>query len=198
MILISSVNYLLNLSLVQINDNIYRIAALTGRIGLIFKRAGLLITKARSLAHIYTGTWFANRKMKLQTDFIISRHLVIGMYAVAFYYIAIDTGYKAFKIRKKGWKAIGFSCFDTLTWHALASVAFPTIVLEAVVIVSHGILSVGGKIQSRYIVGLPIILGLVTLPFIIDPIDNLTSYLMNKSIRKGYIDILEPENFRRL
>jgi len=91
-----------------------------------------------------------------------------------------------------------FSCIDTTVWHSLASFALPSLILNSVISGSYFLLSFNGKFVNRFSMMTPIVLGFATLPFIIEPIDKTTSFMLNSTIRKGYIEKIETKDIKKL
>jgi fission process protein 1 len=81
---------------------------------------------------------------------------------------------------------------DSLLWHSLASFALPGIAVHKIVKYSSKTLKYVKKefpklaIQSRTIRFAPLIMGLLSIPFIIHPIDHATDFVLDNSVRKIY------------
>jgi len=77
---------------------------------------------------------------------------------------------------------VGVAAGDALLWQTMASVLFPGIILDAARLttcrfVSHACAS------RHWVRTAPAIVALAILPFIIDPIDNVTDQIMDKTYR---------------
>ena len=121
--------------------------------------------------------------------------MVMPSYAVAIAYTlcdCVDKGHKAFK--EEGGKMtnkVYISTFDALVWQLFASVAIPGFLINRVVHTSEYFVwkkyaqgaKIRGVVPVRYI---PVALGLSTIPFIVEPIDHFTSWMMDKTFRKCY------------
>lgn len=90
------------------------------------------------------------------------------------------------------WKAI-----DLGIWHTSASIIIPTVTIHSVVkITSYGITKFSSKNikMPGFYRFIPSIIGLAFIPIIINPIDNITDYIMDNSVRKFIPQINEKCN----
>ena len=186
-------NYqIINNYIVEISTNYNRVLALTGRVGLVLRKMGYFISKLRSITYLNQIGSTANKM------FIIPNSYLSTLYQIAWGYVIIDIMYKGNKVKSKGKEAVFFSCIDTTVWHSLASFALPSLILNSVISGSYFLLSFNGKFVNRFSMMTPIVLGFATLPFIIEPIDKTTSFMLNSTIRKGYIEKIETKDIKKL
>ena len=146
---------------------------------------GYFISKLRSITYLNQAGKTANKM------FIIPNNYLNTLYQIAWAYVVLDVIYKANKVKSHGPQVVGLSCLDTTVWHLLASFAIPTVILNVVINGSNQLLSVGGRYTNKFTMITPIVLGLATLPFIVEPVDSFTSFTLNCTIRKFYIDKLD-------
>jgi len=95
---------------------------------------------------------------------------------------------KSSKTIKHGASQAAINAFDCMLWQILASVAIPGFVINRTV---HGSTWVLEKIKNPRVTPfvikwLPVMIGISTIPFIVHPIDNGTTLLLNKTTRKFY------------
>jgi mitochondrial fission process protein 1 len=119
--------------------------------------------------------------------------MVRPSYAVSYAYTfadCIDKGYKTYKKDGRVSNQCAINTFDALTWQILASVAIPGYLINKTVAFATFVLGKRfpshthfGPVPVRFV---PVIVGLSTIPFIVSPIDNFTTYLMNMTMRKCY------------
>lgn len=77
-----------------------------------------------------------------------------------------------------------YTTIDTLLWQFLASVIIPGATINRVCAVSNYLLKRVEKLPKNTRKYTVTTIGLVTIPFIIKPIDNLVDNLMDATIRK--------------
>ncbi|KAJ8712909.1 hypothetical protein PYW08_008213 [Mythimna loreyi] len=117
---------------------------------------------------------------------IFSKNVVRASYAVAFGYTLADTVDKSFKSYKRGDgpHAVVIETGDALIWQTLASVAIPGYVINRLCFFSTEILRKYTKVPRKTRNWVAVGVGLVSIPFIVKPIDNSTTWLMDKTYRK--------------
>ncbi|XP_041972449.1 mitochondrial fission process protein 1 [Aricia agestis] len=113
--------------------------------------------------------------------------VVRASYAVAFAYVLADTADKSWKMYQTGARPsrVLHETGDALIWQTLASVVVPGLVINRICAFSQK------QLKTRYghIPRTPrnlatVAIGLVSIPFIIHPIDNSVTLLMNLTYRK--------------
>ncbi|CAH0713453.1 unnamed protein product, partial [Brenthis ino] len=113
--------------------------------------------------------------------------VVRASYALAFAYVLADTGDKSWKmIRKDGTpKKVLLETGDALLWQTLASVAIPGFVINRICVYSQNYLQKNvPKLPPTPRKLLTVGIGLVSIPFIVHPIDDSVTCLMNYTYRK--------------
>ena len=75
-----------------------------------------------------------------------------------------------------------------MIWQILASVAIPGFVINRTVEGSTWILEriKNPRVTPLVVRWLPVVIGISTIPFIVHPIDNGTTWLLNKTSRQFY------------
>jgi fission process protein 1 len=81
-------------------------------------------------------------------------------------------------------KRVLIAAGDTLVWQALASVAIPGFTINRVCATSLYVLKRTTKLPKPTRKWITTGLGLACIPFIVHPIDNLVTKLMDNSVRK--------------
>lgn len=125
---------------------------------------------------------------------VMPRNLVRAMYGVSVGYVVLDIAH----FYAKAADAVGdkevevFSTtlpekvvltVDRTLWHGIASFGFPTLAIHSIVKHSKNAMVKAGM---RYPHVAAPMLGLASIPFIIHPIDELTDFIMDKTIREFY------------
>ena len=119
---------------------------------------------------------------------------VPATYGVAAVYVLADTFDKAIKANKeKGMKEGVIVGLDTVTWQMLASVFWPGSFIRIMVNATNLLVSklpadlsldVGGLDAETIEKALPTAIGLMTIPFIVKPIDKTIDWAMEESVTK--------------
>jgi len=120
---------------------------------------------------------------------IAPKWFVNGMYGLSIGYVVADTAIKTYEIRDQGSQKMLIKAGDLSLWHTFASMILPAVSIHTIVKTSgHGLnnLSKMGYKFPRWGKFLPTAFGLASIPFIIHPLDHLTDYVMNQTIRKFY------------
>jgi hypothetical protein len=184
------------------NDNNYW--AYMRNAGFILKRG--FITYARPLA--YTS------ELGEATRPIVPLWFVRMMYGVTFAYVGIDTLIKTHETWIETEKdplqnkKTAIKLFDTIVWHGSASISLPALTIHTTVKYT-GILvnkfyqdpiktipptKEYTKFISRTLLqkvfspsAIPSWIGIAMIPFIIHPLDHLTDYWMDRSVRRLYM-----------
>ena len=119
---------------------------------------------------------------------------VPATYGVAAVYVLADTFDKAIKANKeKGMKEGVIVGLDTVTWQMLASVFWPGSFIRVTVNLTNLLVSklpadlsldIGGLDAATIEKALPTAIGLMTIPFIVKPIDKTIDWAMEESVTK--------------
>jgi len=119
---------------------------------------------------------------------------VPATYGVAAVYVLADTFDKAIKANKeKGMEEGVIVGLDTVTWQMLASVFWPGSFIRIVVNATNLLVSklsadlsldVGGLDAETTEKALPTSIGLMTIPFVVKPIDKTIDWAMEESVTK--------------
>ena len=120
---------------------------------------------------------------------------VILSYVAAISYVLADTVDKG----KKGADAPGANSIaravlgsvDTFVWQMLASVVFPSFIINRLVtliVTLQATVDLPEALQADWIAT---VLGLVAIPLLITPLDTLTHWILNGSLRKVNKQILD-------
>lgn len=116
-------------------------------------------------------------------------YVLSGGYVIA---DSVDKMYKAQQRLKQshdqssdGMKNIFKAGMDSLIWQSFASVIIPGFTINRIVKVSkHGLLTRAAFNHSAFMQkSIPTAIGLISIPFIIHPIDNFVSFAMDNSFR---------------
>lgn len=81
-------------------------------------------------------------------------------------------------------KKVAYTTTDTLLWQLLASVAIPGFTINRVCAFSNFLLKYNQKMPTSLRKWTVTGIGLVTIPFIIKPIDKFVDYALDNSVRK--------------
>lgn len=121
---------------------------------------------------------------------IIGSKWVNFSYGVATLYVLADTTdksiavYKTSRTEQNHIKKVIYKTADTLIWQLMASVAIPGLTINRVCALSNFCLLKVQKLPNTNRKWLVTGIGLITIPFIIKPIDHYVDVVMDKSIRK--------------
>ncbi|CAG9558932.1 unnamed protein product [Danaus chrysippus] len=118
---------------------------------------------------------------------VVPVQVVRASYAVAFGYVLADTADKSWKMYKRGGgpKKIIVETGDALLWQTLASVAIPGLVINRLCAFTQTQLHRNASkvpLTTRKIITVSV--GLISIPFIIHPIDAGVTIFMNNTYRK--------------
>jgi len=121
---------------------------------------------------------------------IVHKYIVAFGYALSFGYVGVDIMLKLHDIKEQSNEVIGYTALDLTLWHSSASIVAPAVTIHTIV---NGItkfqnkfIYTSGKIPSRFGKIVPSLIGLMSIPLIIHPIDKLTDVVMDKFIRPFY------------
>lgn len=108
-------------------------------------------------------------------------YLVIPSYIIAVGYMIYDSYMKAKKAKNKVSKFI-----DTIIWQSLATILIPSYVIHKIVFFTKDLIK-DIEIINKYKIlkdYLPSVIGILSIFFIMQPIDDLVDYVMDNTIRK--------------
>jgi mitochondrial fission process protein 1 len=125
---------------------------------------------------------------------VIPKSIINIGYAISFGYVFADIGLKVHNVKSKGTEVMAYTAFDQTLWHTSASIVVPAVTIHTIVnVVTHGQTYLAQlnkvKLPSR-LKYLPTVVGLLSIPLIIHPIDHGTDYVMNNMVRPHYQDKL--------
>lgn len=106
---------------------------------------------------------------------------VSGLYVVADVYLK---GYDTFT-KTGDQRHTNIVVVDSLVWHSLASMTIPAVTIHSIVKYSAKPMK-RANFSPKVCRTVPSLIGLVSIPLIIHPIDHLTDYLLDNTIRKFY------------
>ena len=119
---------------------------------------------------------------------------VRSLYGLSFAYCGADIALKTMDIKKHGYgqDKVITKALDLTVWHGFASMALPAFTIHSIVKYSGKVLKQLPQVKTYPKVGLwtPVFLGLSSIPFIIHPLDDLTTYVMDNTVRHLYKDKL--------
>lgn len=121
---------------------------------------------------------------------IIRKYMVNFSYTASLIYVASDIGINTYDMfqAKKPQNEIALKTTDLMIWHGFASMILPALTI-------HSIVKYSGKgidkfnvfnSHSKLKTWSPTLIALMCIPFIIHPIDHVTDFAMDNSIRKLY------------
>jgi fission process protein 1 len=122
---------------------------------------------------------------------IFPQWLVRALYGVSWGYVFLDTGVKTYEAKDHGKEAMMYTAGDLMAWHTIASMALPAFSIHTLVKYS-GLLIKKTTLSGPLRKYAPTVIGLGAIPFIIHPLDHLTDFLFDNSIRKLYKHKLVP------
>ena len=155
-----------------------RVLVYSNRVALLMKRLSDLLANSRALA--YTSEMGESIRPLVTTNF------VRFLYGVSWGYVIIDTAVKTYNVKDQGREKMSYCCLDTSIWHTFASMALPAFTIHSIVKYSGKILKSFVKTPNNFTKFLPTFLGIGSIPFIIHPLDHLTDWVMDRTIRITY------------
>jgi len=160
------------------NENNGQYLAYFRNIGSVLRN--LFVTSARPLA--YTSEVGESFRP------LIPNWSVRTLYGISIGYVLVDTGIKTYDVKHLGQKQMIIKGGDTLLWHTFASMILPAVTIHTIVKSSSTVLTRFNTLNRFPKVGkfLPTIIGLGSIPFIIHPLDHITDFVMDKTIRPLY------------
>lgn len=170
--------------IIDVTDD-YRPATYTSRLAVIIRRLPALTAKAKAAAYASeVGESFRP---------IVPRSFVNFLYFVSIGYVVMDISGRTYCVKDQGQEKMMYFALDTTLFHLMASLVFPAVVIHKIVsLASKGC----KKLFPTFIKGhawLPALIALSSVPFIIDPIDHVTEFILDKGIRPFYIEKIAKE-----
>ncbi|XP_048755669.2 mitochondrial fission process protein 1-like [Ostrea edulis] len=114
-------------------------------------------------------------------------------YVAASGYVVADAVHKGWEASQKSWEdeskrrsRVGWAVLDTLIWQGLASVAIPGFTINRICKFSGILLKKSTSWPGPTRKWTTTAVGLLSIPFIIKPIDKSVDYLMENTLRKWY------------
>ena len=127
-----------------------------------------------------------NEDIKNSSEKKIFKFGVTFLSRLTYAYIISDTFLKTYTVREKGYKFMGIVFIDNACFHYMASLTFPAFVISNSIKFSN-------IFFVKYFTKLPLfakygpsILAIICIPFIMKPVDNLTEFILNSTIRNFY------------
>ncbi|XP_062593057.1 mitochondrial fission process protein 1-like [Saccostrea cucullata] len=115
-------------------------------------------------------------------------------YFVASGYVVADAIHKGWETSQKSWEderkkrqRVGLAVVDTLIWQGLASVAIPGFTINRICTYTGVLLKKATTWPGPTRKWTTTAVGLLSIPFIIKPIDRSVDYLMENTLRKWYV-----------
>eukprot|EP01084_Bolivina_argentea_P160124 278854_1 len=158
------------------------------RYGIIARYTAIMAKKSNFLMHSFR---LYARPMAYASEFgesfrpFVNPYFVHALYGVSIGYVFADVGISCYNIKDKGRETQIYTAIDQTIWHSMASLAFPAITIHQIVHASQKYAT--PKITHylpKYGRFAPIVFGLGSIPFIIHPLDHITDFIMNQSLRK--------------
>ena len=118
---------------------------------------------------------------------LVPVELVYFSYFAAISYILADTVDKGKQGSENGAVNGVIAAVDTFSWQMLASVLFPSFIINRIVCLLTGLQEAGTLPDGGLLDFIPTAAGLISIPLIILPLDILAHFSMNKTFRKAAI-----------
>ncbi|KAH8396107.1 hypothetical protein KR222_003469, partial [Zaprionus bogoriensis] len=115
---------------------------------------------------------------------LVPKSLVSASYGLAIGYVCMDTFDKSLRERMAGSsnRVVAVRAGDVFSWQMLASVIIPGIVINRITAGSRALLRKAPSLVGKT---LPTMIGLMSIPLIVHPIDNLVDRFMDATYRKS-------------
>ncbi|XP_023162273.1 mitochondrial fission process protein 1 [Drosophila hydei] len=114
---------------------------------------------------------------------LLPKSIIAASYGMAVGYVCTDTFDKALRHQMAGGsdRQVALVGADVFTWQMFASVIIPGLTINRITAVSRMLLK-----KSPSLVGktLPTLIGLISIPLIVHPIDNMVDRIMDATYRK--------------
>jgi fission process protein 1 len=128
---------------------------------------------------------------------VLLKSLVWVGYGVSIVYVLGDVAVKVNDVKNRGTDVMKYTALDAGLWHTSASLVVPAVTIHGIV---GGVSRFQGYLANSRKIGLPkffkfvpTVVGLLSIPLIIHPIDHGTDYVMNRFVRPIYSDRLEKK-----
>lgn len=157
--------------------------AYSNRIASLIRR----ITKVSKVLKVNKKLVIAGRDFGETVSPLIPNWTVKLLYFISLGYIAYDISLKTYESRENGRKSMMLTFIDTTIWHSLASFFLPAVSIHHIVEGSSHFIQ-KTRLNDRMKRLAPICLGFISIPMLISPLDKLTDFSMNKTIRRAYKD----------
>lgn len=163
----------------------FRPATYASRIGIILRKIPAITSKIKAAAYASeVGESFRP---------VVPSKFVTSLYVVSIGYVALDIIGRTFSVKDQGTQKMQFFALDTFIWHSLASLVLPAFVIHAIVkYAGKGCKRIAPN-SVKFRAWVPAVLALGSIPFIIHPIDHVTDFVLDNSIRKFYLDKIAIE-----
>lgn len=163
----------------------YRTLTYTARIAVILKKLPALTYKAKAAAYASeVGESFRP---------VVPRTLVNSLYVVSVSYVLMDIIGRTYCVKDQGSDKMSIFAFDTFLFHLFGSLILPAVFI-------HKLVKTTTKGMVKYCPNylrlhswIPALLALGSVPFIIEPIDHVTEFMLDKAVRPFYIDKIAKE-----
>jgi fission process protein 1 len=170
--------------IVDITDE-YRPATYTSRIAIILRKLPAITAKAKAAAYASeVGESFRP---------IVPRSVVNFLYIVSIGYVIFDIAGRTYCVKDQGKEAMRYFCLDTTLFHLMASLVFPAVVIHKIVKLSQKGMKKALPKSLKLQAWVPAIFALCSVPFIIEPIDHVAEFILDKGVRPFYIDKIAKE-----
>lgn len=175
---------IINKEIVDITDE-YRPATYTSRIAIILRKLPAITAKAKAAAYASeVGESFRP---------IVPRSFVNFLYLVSIGYVLFDIAGRTYCVKDQGMEAMRYFCLDTTLFHLMASLVFPAVVIHKIVKLSTKGMKKAFPNFLKLHAWIPAIFALCSVPFIIEPIDHVAEFILDKGVRPFYIDKIAKE-----
>jgi fission process protein 1 len=113
---------------------------------------------------------------------LVNKWVVRSAYGLSFAYVFADIGIKTYEVKNKGKDAMKWKALDLGIWHTFASMFVPAVTIHTIVKVSSNNLKKFPSVLTRlprFGKFIPSIIGLLSIPLIIHPIDHATDFVIH-------------------
>lgn len=162
-------------SIDQIKD--FRPATYSSRIAVILRKLPALTQKIQATAYASeVGESFRP---------VVNRRMVQTLYGLSIGYVIVDICGRTYCVHDQGVNKMFYFAIDTTIWHLSASLILPAVVV-------HSIVKYSGKLTKKLFTNkkalawIPAVVALGSVPFIIKPIDMVTDFTLDNTLRKIY------------
>ncbi len=120
-----------------------------------------------------------------------ARNIASSLFVKSCYFVSIGyVGYSIYddiiKMEDKTQEKVNLMIFDQIIWHSLASLILPVCTIQIIVDINTAIVSkINVPVIKKYSNIIPVVIGLISIPFVINFTDNNVTSIMNNTIRKS-------------